>query len=104
MLEVRASQSKGSINRDGHFQGELLGLEAEVKSERRFAGKWAFFDFEESRTTSKQIPATARCYSCHATNGAVDNTFVQFYPTLLSVAKAKGTLRTPESEQKPNRR
>jgi cytochrome c553 len=41
----------------------------------------------------KQIPATAACYSCHAEHGAVDNTFVQFYPTLLDVAKEKGTLR-----------
>jgi hypothetical protein len=24
----------------------------------------------------------------------VDNTFVQFYPTLLPIAKAKGTLKT----------
>jgi aspartate oxidase len=27
-------------------------------------------------------------------NAAVDNTFVQFYPTLLEIARQKGTLRT----------
>jgi hypothetical protein len=26
-------------------------------------------------------------------NGAVDQTFVQFYPTLIPVAKAKGTFK-----------
>ena len=26
-------------------------------------------------------PTTERCYSCHPDNAAVDNTFVQFYPT-----------------------
>ena len=36
---------------------------------------------------------TATCYACHSTNGAVENTFVQFYPTLLEVATRKGTLR-----------
>jgi len=92
LLEVRSAQSKGSINTSGHFQGELLGIEAEVKDESRFAGKWAFFGLGKG-TSGKKIPTTASCYSCHAKNGAVDNTFVQFYPTLLSVAKEKGTLK-----------
>jgi len=38
------------------------------------------------------IPRTASCYSCHAAHGAVDTTFVQFYPTLLPIATAKETL------------
>jgi hypothetical protein len=38
------------------------------------------------------IPHDAECYSCHLAHAAVDTTFVQFYPTLLPVAKAKGTL------------
>jgi hypothetical protein len=38
------------------------------------------------------IPQSADCYSCHAEHGAVDTTFVQFYPTLLPIAKAKATL------------
>ena len=35
-------------------------------------------------------------FDCHATNGGVDNTLVQFYPTLIDVARRKGTLRTPQ--------
>ena len=38
------------------------------------------------------IPTSAGCYSCHAAHAAVDTTFVQFYPTLLPIAKSKGTL------------
>ena len=38
------------------------------------------------------VPTSAQCYSCHADHAAVDTTFVQFYPTLLPIAKAKGTL------------
>ena len=30
------------------------------------------------------------CYSCHEQNGAVDTTFVQFYPTLIDAAKKIG--------------
>ena len=29
---------------------------------------------------------------CHNTNGAVDKSFVQFYPTLLPIARAKHSL------------
>ena len=89
VLEVRASDSKASINRGGRFQSEVVAVEAEVKS----GGKWAFYGFGKGTKPAKQIPATASCYSCHGEHGAVDNTFVQFYPTLLSVARAKGTLR-----------
>ncbi|MFN7992204.1 MAG: cytochrome P460 family protein [Bryobacteraceae bacterium] len=93
VLEVRSSQSKGSINNGGHYQGDVEGIEAEVKDESRFTGKWAFFGFGKGAATGKQLPATAGCYSCHGQHGAVDNTFVQFYPTLATVAKEKGTFK-----------
>lgn len=92
VLEARKAEGKGSINQKGNFQGtELMGLEVHVKDEARFPGKWAFFGFDEGKT-AKMVPTTANCYSCHAEHGAVDTTFVQFYPTLLPIAKSKGTL------------
>ena len=97
VLEVRESQSKGSINRQGHYQGALRAIEVEVKDERRFPGKWAFFGFGNVAGPAQPFPRTAPCYSCHSQNGAVDNTFVQFYPTLLEIARQKGTLK-PVSE------
>jgi hypothetical protein len=93
VLEVRASQTKGSINKGGRFQAGVVAVEAEVKDEKRFPGKWGFFAFEGSAADSRMIPATAVCYSCHKQNGAVDNTFVQFYPTLIEIAKRKGTFK-----------
>ena len=38
------------------------------------------------------LPKSANCYTCHEAHAAVDTTFTQFYPTLLPIAKAKGTL------------
>jgi hypothetical protein len=38
------------------------------------------------------ISRDSDCYSCHKAHGAVDTTFVQFYPTLLPLANAMGTL------------
>jgi hypothetical protein len=93
VLEVRGAESKGSINKKGSFQGSaVIGLEAHVKDQARFAGKWAFFQFSGGGVTAKMTPLTENCYSCHSDHGAVDTTFVQFYPTLLPIAKDKGTL------------
>lgn len=93
ILEVRNSRSRESINAGGRFQSAFAAMEAHVKDESRFPGKWAFFRFRGSEPSGKLIPQTADCYSCHAEHGALDTTFVQFYPTLLEVAKAKGTVK-----------
>jgi hypothetical protein len=92
VLEVRVAGTKASINKSGHYQtSELMGREVHVKDESRFPGKWAFFGFDGDGP-GKQVPKEAACYSCHEQHAAVDTTFVQFYPTLLELAKTKGTL------------
>jgi hypothetical protein len=104
VLEVRRAQSKGSINQAGQFQSaDTMGIEVHVKDESRFQGNWAFFGFDGS-DTAKMTPTSASCYSCHAQHAAVDTTFVQFYPTLLPIAKSHSTLSpayTKESTTKP---
>ena len=92
VLEARMAEGKGSINQKGNYQGEVMAREVHIKDEARFPhGKWAFFAFGDEQTGTL-VPTSADCYSCHSEHGAVDTTFVQFYPTLLSVAKEKGTL------------
>jgi hypothetical protein len=92
VLEVRVARSNASINKSGHYQtSDTMGREVHVKDESRFPGKWAFFGFETD-SPSKQVPKEASCYSCHEQHAAVDTTFVQFYPTLIELAKKKGTL------------
>jgi hypothetical protein len=91
-LEVRHAATDGSINKGGHFQEGVASLEIHVKDEARFATRWAFFAFgKEAQASAKPLPATSKCQECHARHGAVDETFVQFYPTLLPVARARGT-------------
>src|SRR5215472_11014430 len=92
VLEVRGARGRGSINRSGNYQdGEIMSLEVHLKNATRFPDRWAFFAFD-STPLGKLVPRTAECYSCHAAHGAVDTTFVQFYPTLLPLATSKGTL------------
>jgi hypothetical protein len=97
ILEVRASTSEGSINKGGSFQTDVVGIEAAVKDEARYpATRWAYFNFghgADMKARIEALPATATCYACHSANGAVDNTFVQFYPTLLEVARRMGTVK-----------
>jgi len=97
VLEVRYAQGEGSINKGGHFQTDLSGVEALVKDEGRFEERWSFFGFDtpggRPAPTGRRIGKEAGCLACHTKNGAVDGTFVQFYPTLLEVARVKGTLR-----------
>lgn len=92
ILEGRKAEGKGSINQKGNYQStQIMGIEAHVKDEARFPGKWAFFIFGGDKT-AKMVPTNMECYTCHEQHAAVDTTFVQFYPTLLPVAQSKGTL------------
>ena len=92
VLEVRGADSKASINQSGHFQdSDVMGREVHLK-DNRSKGGWAFYGFDETKPTTP-FPHEMDCYSCHEQHGAVDTTFVQFYPTLIKLAEQKGTLR-----------
>src|SRR5262245_11576372 len=90
--ENRMAESAGTLSKSGQFQTGVMNLEIHVKDEARFPGKWAFFVSADGIAPGTLRPQTANCYSCHQDHGAVDTTFVQFYPTLLAVANDKGTL------------
>lgn len=94
VLEIYGSQSKGSINKHGNFQTELMGLDVEVKDASRFPDKWAYFGFDANEGSSAPItPGKNDCWKCHDQNAAVEHSFVQFYPALLKVAKEKKTIK-----------
>jgi hypothetical protein len=98
ILEIRSSVSKLSINKAGRVQSEITGIEANVRDSKRFPGNWAFFDLSNQVVSAKPIATTASCYSCHTQNGAVDKTFVQFYPTLIDIARRHGTYHEKAGE------
>ena len=99
VLEIRYSQSHGSINRGGHFQTDVSAVEMAVKdSSRSPEDHWDYYDFRTvggvPAASAKALPKSAGCFACHSTNGAVENTFTQFYPTALEIAQAKGTVKS----------
>ena len=107
ILEGRRAEANVSINNGGHTQGQMAFMEAAVKDTARFknTGGWGYFSFDSRGglvESAAALPPTASCYACHSANTAVDNTFVQFYPELFAVAKAKGTIKaTYDPSKKP---
>jgi len=91
VIDERDAESKGSINKKGHFQTDLMGLAIEVKDATRNPDKWAYYGFEPNDKTAQAMSKGNECWSCHDQHAAVEHTFVQFYPTLKPVAKNFGT-------------
>jgi Cytochrome P460 len=91
VLELYSATREGSINKRGNFQDRFIGIEASVKDSKRFAEKWAYFNFmgDDDKPLAQADPFPKKaCWTCHNKNGAADNVFVQFYP-ILREAQAK---------------
>ena len=105
-LEIRGAEEHVSIDNAGRTQGNQIALEVSVKDSSRFPKTtWAYFDFGPASkpfASTGPLPESASCYQCHKTNTAVEWTFVQFYPTLLEVARRMGTVKpTYDPTHKP---
>jgi hypothetical protein len=97
VLEIRNAEQKASINNGGQTQGpRVLAIESSVK-DSRFPDGWGYFEFGGGARPIAQLgelkAQTENCYACHKANTAVENTFVQFYPTLMDVAQRLGTVK-----------
>jgi hypothetical protein len=97
VLENRGAEAAKSINKAGRTQSaEIMGFEVHVLDSAHQDPKtkgdgWAFYGFDNP-VSAKAIARPASCYTCHEEHGAVDTTFVQFYPTLLDAAEKHKTL------------
>lgn len=93
VLEIRGAAPKAGIDRRGQTQTEVHAIEVHVKDSSRIkpGDHWAFYEFG-SDPTARLTGRPASCYTCHEAHAAVDTTFVQYYPTLIDLAKAKQTL------------
>ena len=85
VMEVIAAGTNASINKKGQFEDRPIGIEVSLKDEKRFSGKWAYFNFigggGKALAQAKAFPKEA-CWNCHNQHAAADNVFVQFYPVL----------------------
>ena len=91
VIDERDAASRSSINQKGHYQTDLMGLAVEVKDSARNPDKWAYYGFAADSKSSGAMAHGNSCWTCHDAHAAVEHTFVQFYPTLKTVAKQFGT-------------
>jgi len=91
VIDERDAESRSSINQKGHYQTDLMGLAVEVKDSARNPETWAYYGFSPDGTTAEAMPKGNPCWQCHDAHAAVEHTFVQFYPTVKTVAKKFGT-------------
>lgn len=91
VIDEREAASRSSINQKGHYQTDLMGLAVEVKDSTRNPDKWAYYGFAADSKSSGAMAHGNSCWACHDAHAAVEHTFVQFYPTLKTVAKQFGT-------------
>jgi hypothetical protein len=98
VLEIRSAEEQVSIDNGGRTQGRLIALESAVKDRTRFPDTiWGYFTFGDAPNlapSAAPLPTSATCYACHRNNTAVEQTFVQFYPTLFEVARRMGTVKS----------
>lgn len=94
LMEVRDAGNDPSVNKDSRFQTNLMGLEAHVKDASRSG--WTFYFIPKDGESGKPFAKDAKCYSCHEKDAATDTTFVQYYPTLIEIARKHGTYKEPK--------
>ena len=94
--ELVSVGSKSAASGKGYFMGNFLGLEATIKSKKRYPnepGNWAYYSFSSKdhktlNKTAAKLP-TASCNACHQASAAEDWVFTQHYP-VLRAGKAAG--------------
>ena len=89
-----------------YTSGAKLILPADFKDRARFPDTtWGYFTFGSAPNLTQSaapLPTSESCYACHKNNTAVEQTFVQFYPTLFEVARRMGTVKpTYDPARKP---
>jgi Cytochrome P460 len=90
VVEIYSPATQGSINKSGYYQQDFKGLDIEVKDSAR-KQEWSYYNFNPGEKTASALGGG--CEKCHNEHGAVEHTFVQFYPTLLEFAREKKLLK-----------
>lgn len=91
---------KSNPARSGFYEGRRIeGFEVHLKRKDADSTGWGFYGFgSDTTSTSAKLPGSLACYSCHHTEAAFDNAFVQFYPALRErlLGKPDSALRSAQ--------
>lgn len=95
VMDVYKAEDKEPRNivQGGHFSGSNRAVEVAVKNSNRPDGSktdWAYYAFlnPKGKAPAKAFK-DASCFDCHKKHASDDNVWVQFYPVLRDLQKAK---------------
>jgi hypothetical protein len=90
---------KSNPARIGFYEGDRAeGFEVHLKQKSVDSTGWGFYGFgSDTTSTSAKLPGAAACYTCHASEAAFDNAFVQFYPALRERLLAQADRELPSA-------
>ncbi|HEV2672425.1 MAG TPA: cytochrome P460 family protein [Gemmatimonadales bacterium] len=97
VLTFFEASKKSNPARAGFYEGDRMsGFEVHLKRKGVDPTGWGFYGFGDTASSAAKQPGELACYSCHKTEAAFDNAFVQFYPALREtlLAKADSQLRS----------
>ena len=84
LLSFYLTQEKSEPELPGFVQGDIAQREIHVIDRQRFSEEGrAFYMFPPDVTVAPEpMPVGSECVVCHTEHGALDGTFIQFYPQL----------------------
>jgi hypothetical protein len=89
---------KSNPARSGFYEGDRMpGFEVHLKKAGVDSSGWGFYGFGDTTSSAAKMPSSLACYSCHKTEAAFDNAFVQFYPALRARLLAKPDSQLPSA-------
>ena len=77
-----SDQHPRSINQNGFTQADLTNYEIHVVDPHQGPDGRTFFVFGANDAEGNPVPEGNACVRCHASHGAFEGTFAQFYPTI----------------------
>ena len=100
VLTFYEPSKKSNPARAGFYEGDRIpGFEVHLKRKDADSTGWGFYGFgSDTTSTSAKLPGSLACYSCHGSEAAFDNAFVQFYPALRTrlLGKSDKELRSAQ--------
>ena len=88
ILEGVSRGEKTNPQLRGYFSNRFGGMEAAVKTGKRFDDPWTYYSFSQKQAKAKRITKKS-CIRCHRKHAKTDHVFTQFYPVLRDLRRRK---------------
>jgi Cytochrome P460 len=98
LVKENRVSSDDPLSNGGKVQTSVVSREIHIKDASH--GGWLFYGYRADSQSAKPVAKQEVCTGCHSKNGATETTFVQYYPTLVEVAKQHNNFRETSAPEK----